>query len=623
MTEFGKRCYIGVSYLLAWVLYFVIARVIFLIYYHDLSSILSGKTLISICLEGLKLDFSMAAYLSVIPFLLLFLSSWIAGKYIRFILGGYTLLILIVIHFLMMFDLGLYGAWGIRLDSTPFIYLDTPKEMFASVQMGVLMIGVVVWLLTTFLFYYLFDKIIVTKTARFKRLKYWYSPLLLAQTALLVVVMRGGVQTIPINQSSVYVFDEMFANHAAINFAWNFSHSIKSKSYDKKNPFARVDMKEAQETIDGSRSNLVATPRDSTLSVLKSGKPNIILIIWESLTAKIVAPLGGEPNVTTQLNALVKEGILFDHFYANGDRSDKGLVAIFSGYYPQPDKSIMKLPAKSRSLPMLGVQLAKMGYHNAFYYGGDLNFSNMSTYFRQGGISHLVDEKEFDVADQNSKWGVHDHVVFERLKRDLSEPLATVPFFKTLFTLSSHEPFEFPDAYKFGNETEENSFRSAHAYTDSAVGNFVAWAKQQSWWDNTLVVIMADHGHALPKHQGSFNSPQKYHIPMLWLGGALNETDIRIHHICSQKDFTYSLLNLLGNDAEEFKWSHDIFRNSEKHFTQYIYNKGFGTIDSSGYVVYDYVSDRFISSQGDSVDHLQHLGLSITQTAFQDFIERE
>jgi phosphoglycerol transferase MdoB-like AlkP superfamily enzyme len=565
----------------------------------------------------------MAAYLSVIPFLLLFLSSWISAKYVRFAIGTYTLFTLIVIHFLMMFDLGLYGAWGIRLDSTPFIYLDTPKEMFASVQLGVLIIGVVVWLLTSFLFYYLFDKIVINKTTRFDRLKLWYSPMLLVQTALLVVVMRGGLQTIPINQSSVYVFDEMFANHAAINFAWNLSHSIKSKSYDKKNPFVRVDIKEAQAITAGSRSNLVATHKDSTRSILRNDKPNIILIIWESLTAKIVEPLGGETNVTTQLNALVGEGILFDHFYANGDRSDKGLVAIFSGYYPQPDKSIMKLPAKSRSLPMLGVQLAKLGYQNSFYYGGDLNFSNMSTYFRQGGISHLVDEKEFDEADQNSKWGVHDHVVFERLKRDLSEPLAAAPFFKTLFTLSSHEPFEFPDTYKFGKDTEENSFRSAHAYTDAAVGGFVAWAKEQSWWDNTLIVIMADHGHALPKHEGPFNSPKKYQIPMLWLGGVLKETNIRIHHICSQKDFAYSLLDMLGGDAEEFKWSHDIFRNGQNHFTQYIYNKGFGTIDSSGYVVYDYVSDRFISTQGDSVDHLKNLGLSITQTAFQDFIERE
>ncbi|NND34734.1 MAG: LTA synthase family protein, partial [Saprospiraceae bacterium] len=257
----------------------------------------------------------------------------------------------------------------------------------------------------------------------------------------------------------------------------------------------------------------------------------------------------------------------------------------------------------------------------SFYYGGDLNFGNMNSFFRQGGMTELIDENQFAASDQNSKWGVHDHIVFERLKEDLSAE-TEVPFFKTIFTLSSHEPFEFPGEYKFGNDSEINSFRSAHAYTDAAVGDFVQWCKDQSWWDNTLLIITADHGHKLPQHEGPFNGPLKYQVPMLWLGGALKSEPVMVDHICSQIDLPYSLLLLLGADVTGFDWSHNVLIESPEHFAHYIYNKGFGTINESGFIVYDYVSDRIIAQEAEEGDGLLDLGLSITQTAYQDFVER-
>ncbi|NND34970.1 MAG: sulfatase-like hydrolase/transferase, partial [Saprospiraceae bacterium] len=531
MKEFTKRVRGGIYYLLFWVGYFSICRIVFLIYFHQQTSALSVGTILGVCLQGIKLDVSMAAYLSVIPFLILVLSIWISGKAARRMLRIYTFPLIFLVHFLMMFDLGLYGAWAIRLDSTPFIYLDTPQEMFASIAVPVLALGVIVWVISSLLVIFLFNRVINRHFFDFQPISYFYSPLLLGVTSLLIILMRGGFQTIPINQSSVYVFEEMFANHAAINFAWNFSHSIKSKSYSLENPFQRMEERSARVLVENANRPL---QEDSTRlvhnSILRNKRPNIILIIWESLTAKIVEPLGGEPGVTENLNLLANEGILFDRFYANGDRSDKGLVAIFSGYYPQPDKSIMKIPAKSRSLPMFTLRLASLGYEKSFYYGGDLNFGNMNSFFRQGGMTELIDENQFAASDQNSKWGVHDHIVFERLKEDLTVE-TEAPFFKTIFTLSSHEPFEFPGEYKFGNDSEINSFRSAHAYTDVAVGDFVQWCKDQTWWDNTLIIITADHGHKLPQHEGPFNGSLKYQVPMLWLGGALKSEPVRVDHI--------------------------------------------------------------------------------------------
>jgi phosphoglycerol transferase MdoB-like AlkP superfamily enzyme len=211
--------------------------------------------------------------------------------------------------------------------------------------------------------------------------------------------------------------------------------------------------------------------------------------------------------------------------------------------------------------------------------------------------------------------------LFERFTSDLKGEQQT-PFFKTIFTLSSHEPFEFPDKYKFGKDTEENKFMSSHAYTDSVVGDFIKTAKKQPWWDNTVIIIMADHGHPLPKHEGAFNAPIRFQIPMLWLGGALTETNKRNTSFCSQTDFAYTLLDMLNGNNSDFEWGNNFFNDAPNHFAHYIFNNGFGTIDNNGYFVYDYVSKKTIEKKGTSAKKMELLGKVITQKAYQDFIER-
>ncbi len=380
----------------------------------------------------------------------------------------------------------------------------------------------------------------------------------------------------------------MFANHTAVNFVWNFGNSISQMKYSGKNPYRYFDDETAFKIINKERNPLLEKTTDS---ILNTKKPNIILIIWESLTAKVVATVGGEPDVTKNLNKLSKEGLLFTNFYANGDRTDKGLTAILSGYYPQTNASIIKTPAKARNLPMLTKEMKKLGYTTSFYYGGDTNFGNMNTYFRNGEIDNLIDGSSFKKEDWNSKWGVHDHVFLKYFANNFSSE-EKQPFFKILLTLSSHEPFEFPDTYKFGKDTEANKFRSAHAYTDKAIGNFIKQAKTQPWWKNTLIVIMGDHGNPLPKHTGYYNSPKKFHIPMLWLGGALSKTNKKIETISSQVDFSYSLLSLLNGDISSFTWSKNIFSNAPTQYAHYIFNKGFGTIQKNGNYTYDYISQK-------------------------------
>ena len=134
---------------------------------------------------------------------------------------------------------------------------------------------------------------------------------------------------------------------------------------------------------------------------------------------------------------------------------------------------------------------------------------------------------------------------------------------------------------------------------------------------------MADHGHSFPIHKGAFNSPKKFKIPMLWLGGALHKKGIEINTIASQVDFSYTLLNLLKADNSDFTFSKNIFNTSSNQYAHYTFNKGFGTLTKNGLFLYDYVSKKPILETGKDSNKLDSLGKSITQNSYQDFLERK
>lgn len=618
MKPFKNRFLYNLYYFLFWILYFVFARFFFLIYYVDKTQELELSTIGKTFLYGLRLDASFAAYLSTIPFLLIMFSVIFNPKVILKIIKWYTYIIIIFISLLLLIDAGLYQAWGVRLDTSLLPYLNTPELMISSTSTFQLVSGIIGWILISFIFIKIFKKIHQRNYDKISFGNWLQLPIFLLMTAVLIIPVRGGLQLIPVNQSNVYFSKSMFANHAAINFMWNFTNTLTHKT-DGTNPYTSFDDETALNIINKTKNNLLIADTDS---ILTTTKPNVILILWESLPAKIVGSLGGEPTVTPNLNQLSKEGLLFTNFYANGDRTDKGIPAVLSGYYPQPVKRIMRMPNKTRSLPMLPKKMTELGYKTSFYYGGDLNFGNMNSYLRNAGISEIVDGSQFDKKDWNSKWGAYDDVFMKRLADDLSTQQKE-PFFKIALTLTSHEPYEIKGEYKFGRETHDNEFRSAHYYTDSVIGDFISFAKKQEWYKNTLIVIMSDHGHSSPKHEGPYFSPKKFRIPMLWLGGAVNKNIKEISNFSSQVDFSYTLLGLLNGDKKDFTFSKNIFNTSNEQYAHYTFNKGYGTITKNGTFIYDYVSKKPILSEGKNTQKLDSLGKAITQNSYEDFLERK
>jgi phosphoglycerol transferase MdoB-like AlkP superfamily enzyme len=171
------------------------------------------------------------------------------------------------------------------------------------------------------------------------------------------------------------------------------------------------------------------------------------------------------------------------------------------------------------------------------------------------------------------------------------------------------------------SKDEISQFLNSAYYADKQLGIFIDKAKKTSWWDNTLVVITADHGHLYPNNPGVSN-PDRFKIPMLWLGGALNTTDTVIHAVSCQTDIPNTVLAQFGMDAHEFKFGQDILGNNYNPFAVYLYNNGFGMIKPDRVYVYDNVSNSIIQKSGDVQEVDLSEGKAFVQTLYWDFNSR-
>lgn len=582
-------------------------------YYYTLYNKVSWTDWFSVIGHGLPLDLSLAGYLTILPGLLLIASAWTDSRILQLIRRIYFTIISILLSCIFISDLGLYGYWGFRLDTTPlFYFFSSPKDALASVSLWVVAGGILAMAVYAALLYFVFSWILVNEKRPLKipyrRLS--VSGVLLLATGLLFIPIRGGFSVSTMNLGRVFFSADQRLNHAAINPAFSLLDSFSRQAdFDKQYRFMPA------EEADILFSELTDKPvTDSIPRLFNTERPNIIMIILESFSSHLMETLGGEPGIAVNMDEFAKEGILFTHFYANSFRTDRGLVSIISGYPAQPTTSIMKYTRKTQSLPSIPASLKKAGYDLQYYYGGDADFTNMRSYLVSTGIEKIVSQNDFPVSERLSKWGVHDHILFHRILTDLKTEPQQEPFFKILQTSSSHEPFEVP--YSKLSNAKLNAF----AYTDSCAGDFVRQLKETPLWKNSVVLFVPDHLGVYPESIDHL-SPERYTIPLILTGGAVKEPQ-RITAYGSQIDIAATLLAQLGLPHDDFTFSKNILNSSSPHFAFFTFPNIFGMVTADNEVVFNCESNTVAMDEGTHQGENLNKGKAYLQKLYDDLAKR-
>ena len=491
-----------------------------------------------------------------------------------------------------------------------FYFLTSPADSLASVGWLFKLVAVLTMLITAVFIFLLFRAFVLQPALQaLERAKKWSVTLVLVLlAALLFIPIRGGFSEATMNTGHVFYSQNMALNHAAINPVFNLMESL-GKEGDFANQYrfmsddevdeAFAELVDPQVALNARPDSLVQVimqeSTDSLHNLFTTKRPDVLFLILESFSSKLMQTLGGEAGVAVNLDSLTKNSIFFKHFYANSFRTDRGLVSILSGYPAQPTMSMMKYPRKAQQLPSIASTLRVAGYDLSYYYGGDANFTNMRSYLRASGFGTIISEDDFTASERQSKWGVHDGVLFVRLLQDLQEEAKNykegqMPHYRVLQTSSSHEPFEVP-FHKL-----DNPRLNAFAYTDHCLGEFISEFQKLPQWKNTVLVIVPDHLGAYPENIDNL-TVERYQIPLLITGGAIRQP-MEVETIGTQHDIAATLLAQMELPHSDFLFSKDMFNQSAPHFAFFTVPDAMGMVSEDNCWIYDNKSGRVVVDEG-------------------------
>ncbi len=596
-----------------WTLLGAAVKVPFLALYLPPASWAEAGDWLSVLWHGLLLDAAIGGYLTLLPGMMMAIAPWYRGRMMRWVWDIYFAVTALLTALAYVSNIGLYSYWGFPLDSTPLLYIRTsPSGALASMETWQLVVFPLIITVMAAGVWSVFHKVgrrafAGTRCTTAARTGTSVAATLL--TALLIIPIRGGFGTGTNHTGNVYFSADTRLNHAAVNPVFSF---VESATHQE-------EIATRYRFMDGGEAD--ALMAELTKTELRGDAVrrdwNVVMICLESFSKYIMGETGNVSGVTPNLDRYAKEGIYFTRFFANTTRTDRALVAILSGLPAQPTMSIMDQPRISTSLPSIASTLGKNGYTTHFYYGGDMNYSNMNAYIMGTGFQKVTSEVDFSQKERTGKWGAPDGTLFARALDDINGKGGATgkPFLKVILTGSSHEPFDVP-GYKRLDDPALNAF----AYADNCLGTFMEGLRKAECWENTLVVIVPAHLGAYPPQIDNYRL-WRYEIPLIMTGGVVTEPK-RVETVGAQTDICATVLGMLGLPHNDFIYSKDLLDNGAPHFAFFTFPDAMGMVEDNGYMVFDNVAGGISAQEGPKPDSIAVKAKALLQKLYDDIGQR-
>lgn len=616
----------SITLFLFWLVVFLPFRVFFILYQWPLGNRIhnSGDIAMSF-VKGYPLEVATGFVLCGLPVFFAWLFSLLGWKNRLSILRYIVLFLLILYSAVALADAGLYREWQAKINLQALAHFKNPKEIFKTVSVPQQGIFILLVSLFTWFFFRLYKKWIHSSLSSiqpppFPRRVLWFF-FLPVYGAITVIGIRGGIWNLPISQSAAYFSKDMLANDMAVNPLYNL---MQDMTLQGKIPDRTFYVHYSDEEVKASLRSYYQVQKDTTTSILKIARPNIVFIILESWSSDEVGCLGGLANATPFLDSLSKEGITFEKAYASAYISDQGIPAILSGYPGLSKISAINQPRVISQLPSLSEDLHRNNYSTAFLYGGDLVFGNIKGYVSAKSYDEIIDVHQLSSLPQG-QLGVHDEDMFPQLLEKCCS--SREPFMHVLFTLSTHMPYDFKskENWKAPPHDVEARYSESIHYSDREIGRFFQEAKKQPWYDHTLFVLVADHSHNTWK-QNDLALPERHHIPLFFLGGALRD-EVRgkkIDRVVAQMDIPFSLCRQLQLNPKSYTWSRDLLNEYTPSGAYFPFYGGAGFIDQQGFCSGRQANGSWVSSFSDSLQKEKYgcCAYSFMQKIYQEIYDR-
>ncbi|XP_069900935.1 uncharacterized protein HI_1246-like [Globicephala melas] len=460
---------------------------------------------------------------------------------------------------------------------------------------------------------------------------YYYSSsavAILVLTALTIIGARGGVgNDLPITPSRAMKYTERAEQmNMVLNTPFGFLRLMDVTSFPE---YQFMDKAEALSIFNPLRQ---ADQKPTAHTGQFRGR-NVVLIIWESLSKEWVGDLNQDlkdyKGYTPFVDKLLKKSYYFEAAYANGVVSIDAMPALLAST-PRPLHSFVHSFYSANRLPSLPRLLKGAGYHTAYFHNAHTGSMGFDAMAKRLGYEQYIGREDFgDDTEYDGRWGIWDEPFLQFMITKLKD--YPQPFFATEFTTSSHDPFDVPTKYIDKFPEGASPYHKVISYTDYALEQFFREASQQAWYDNTLFIITADHSVRAYREEYK-NSRGAYSIPFIFFDprGELVGADQAT--IVQQTDLMPTLLDLLGISEATVSFGHNMFSSEEPHFAvstngnNYQIVKGDYLLVLSGqevFALYNYKEDTKLEHNLRGQDLAEEEDLRLTLGAYlQSFSER-
>ena len=348
--------------------------------------------------------------------------------------------------------------------------------------------------------------------------------------------------------------DDKFAQEIQANGFPKFYHAFTQNELDYFQFYPTIDQQVAERTFlkqfDPPTLSRNINPENPEL------KKNVVLISIESLSAEFLEHYGNDQKIMPFLDSLADKSLMFTNLYATGNRTVRGLEALTLCIPPTAGESVVKRENNKNKFSTGSVFKSK-GYDVKFLYGGYSYFDNMKEFYKGNGYE-IVDRNNFKPNEISfaNVWGVADEDMAKKAIQVMNaEAKAGKPFFHHWMTVSNHRPFTYPEG-RIDIPGNAKSRDGGVKYTDYSLRKFFEMAKKQSWYKNTVFVIVADH---CASSAGKTELPlDKYRIPGLVFSEGFIKPE-KFTQTMSQIDVMPTVLGLLNFKYQSKFLGQDVF----------------------------------------------------------------
>lgn len=592
----------------------------------------SALSLPFLMFAGLLNDFAESLYLFA-PFalyILLLPDRWFRKWWNRAATYTGTLLCIVGLLYLSATEYFFFEEFDARFNLVAFDYLAFPGEVFTDIWEAYPVVQVLLAAITL--------GVLITYAVRpwleagyAERVRFRERLVLFLPYSALLLLAIVYYPTDALSLSANRVENELLQNgHSSFFLAARTSDIDYESYYLSRPPATNRALLRGQLEGDGVQFTRLAAGRLNRNHAARAdglGQLNVVVVSSESFGAEFSKLHGSDKDWTPNFDDYARQGLWFANTYASGTRTVRGLEAITASFPPIPTVSILRRPGNT-GIATWGSVMQRLGYHTSFLYGGYGYFDNMSAFYEGNGFQ-VIDRSDIQNVRFENIWGVSDEDLFDRAIEHFGQEFAAgKPFFSIVMTTSNHKPFTFrPGLESEGIKAEGGGRQAGVRYADYALGYFLREAAKQPWFDNTLFVVVADHGARV---YGKAAIPlETYEIPLM-IYAPRHLAPRQVDTLMTQIDIAPTVLGLLGLPYEAPFFGIDVLNRpaGQPRIALFSHNHDVAILRDEDLVVmslgkssqayhYDRAQGTFTAKSDDT--NLLPLGIAYFQTAAELF----